>query len=269
VGIVIPAYNAEAFLAQTLQSVLDQTFPGWIAAVGDDASADGTRAIAQQFADRDPRILVVGGDHNRGLVGMRNMLIERTAPTELISLLDHDDLWRPDYLERMLELYDTARGVPGARPGIVTANSRFFDEHGLLEDTVADRFGWRDQIGYTDMLHKNWVFARLVFSREAYDATDGFAEECVGADDYDLWLQMMEAGYEVVATREPLSFYRSHGANLSSRRSAMYTSHLNTYRRVLARGNADRGQRALVRRRMLSYRLRWARARLREATTRS
>jgi glycosyltransferase involved in cell wall biosynthesis len=268
VGIVIPAYNAEEFLGQTLESVLAQTYPGWHAVVGDDASADATRRIAQEYADRDPRITVVAQDTNRGLTAMRNLLVERAAPTELLSLLDHDDLWRPDYLERMLALYDQAR-ERGGNPGIVTANSRFFDQDGLLDDTVADRFGWRDQIGYDDMLRKNWVFARLIFSREAYDATEGFAPECVGADDYDLWLQMMEAGYEVVATREPLSFYRMHGSNLSSRRSAMYTSHLNTYRRVLARGRADRRQRALVRRQMAGYRLRWARARLREATTRS
>lgn len=265
---VIPAYNAEAFLAQTLESVLAQTYGGWRAVVGDDGSTDGTRAIASEFAARDARIELVAFDANRGVVQARNELIAATRPTELIALLDHDDCWREQYLARSLELYDAARS-DGRRPGIVASNAHFFDEQGVSSDTVADRFGWVDPVTYRHMLHKNYVFARVVFSRAAFDATEGFCQECVGADDYDLWLQMMEAGYEVVSTRESLSLYRWHPGGLSRKRSAMFASHLNTYRRVLERGAAAESERALIRRRMLHYRARYAGARGLELVTRS
>lgn len=248
--------------------MLAQTFGDWCAVVADDASTDGTRALIEAYAARDPRISLMALDANEGVVAVRNRLVEATAPTKLVALLDHDDLWREDYLSRSVELHDSAV-AEGRRPGIVASNAHFLEPAGVSSDTVADRFGWVEPVTYRDMLHSNYVFARVVFTRAAFDDTQGFSAACPGADDYDLWLQMMEAGWEVVSTREPLSQYRWHPGGLSRRRSAMFASHVEAYRRVLDRGAVDESERRLVRRRMRHYRLLYARQRVFEAVTRS
>jgi glycosyltransferase involved in cell wall biosynthesis len=268
VGIVIPAHNAEAFLAETLDSVLAQSFGDWSAVVADDASTDGTRALIEAYAARDGRISLLALDANEGVVAVRNRLVEATAPTELVALLDHDDLWREDYLARSVELHDAAV-AEGRRPGIVASNAHFLEPTGVSQDTVAERFGWVEPVTYRDMLHANYVFARVVFARAAFDDTEGFSAACAGADDYDLWLQMMEAGWEVVSTREPLTLYRWNQGGLSRKRSVMFASHVEAYRRVLERGAVDASEQRLVRRRMRHYRLLYTRQRLWEAVTRS
>ena len=71
ISVVMPVYNGEAFVARAVQSVLDQTSPRWEIVAVDDGSRDGTRAILEQFAARDPRIRVVHQE-NAGVSAARN-----------------------------------------------------------------------------------------------------------------------------------------------------------------------------------------------------
>lgn len=261
---VITAYNAEQFLAETLECVLGQGEENWTAVVADDASTDGTLAIARSFAARDSRITALELPRNLGVVRARNAAIEASPNTELIALLDHDDYWRPHYLERSLALCEAGRAA-GRRVGIAASNAFFHDEDGPSEETVADRFGWTDPIDYDSMLRKNYVFARAVFSRAAFEQAGGFAPETEGADDYDLWLRIMELGYEVVSTREPLAHYRVHSGGMSRRRVLMTEAHLRTYRRTIDRGRLSPNQLKVVRARMRHYRALRERARFYEA----
>jgi glycosyltransferase involved in cell wall biosynthesis len=262
VAVVIPAYNAERFLAETLESVLGQSYADWHAWVGDDASTDRTLEVARSFADRDDRVTVLALEPNRGVVATRNRLMDACAGIELVALLDHDDLWRADYLERSVALFDEAVGR-GERPGVVASDALILEGGRIAPDTVAQRFDFGDPSDYRQMLQRNSVFARALFSRAAFDATGGFAPECTGADDYDLWLQIMDAGYAVVSTGETLSTYRWGG--LSRDRAAMALVNQAVFRRALARGRNAVEHRGLIRRRLLYERAQYARARLTEA----
>lgn len=240
--------------------MLAQTYGDWAAFVADDASGDGTVGVVRSF--RDPRISTLELARNVGVVGARNAVIEASGDTELIALLDHDDYLEPHYLQRSLTLHDEAREA-GRRVGIVTSNAYFHGPDGPSTETFADRYGWVDQIDYDSMLRKNYVFARAVFSREAFEQVGGFARETEGADDYDLWLRIIEAGYEVVSTREPLAHYREGG--MSRRRVLMTEAHLSTYRRAIARGALTHAQQRVVRERTRHYRALKERARFYEA----
>jgi len=259
VAVIIPAYEGERFLAQTLETVLAQGYRDWRAWVADDRSTDGTLELARSFAARDDRISVIALEANRGVVAVRNLLMEASSPSELVALLDHDDLWRADYLERSVALYDEAL-ARGEKPGIVASDARILEGERLAPDTISQRFDFGDPADYAQMLERNSVFARALFSRAAFDVTGGFSTECAGADDYDLWLQIVERGYGVVSTPETLSTYRWGG--LSRQRVGMTAANLAVYRRALARGGQATAHRALIRRRMLQERARYARARL-------
>ncbi len=106
VSVVIPAYNAEATIQATLDSVLCQTVPADEVLVMDDGSSDETFAILRQY---EPRIRAFR-QSNRGLSSARNELILR-AQGDLVAFLDSDDLWHPKYLQMQRELVER---YPGA-----------------------------------------------------------------------------------------------------------------------------------------------------------
>jgi CDP-glycerol glycerophosphotransferase len=111
ITVIIPAYNAERYLEQTVQGVLAQTVSDWELVIVDDGSADGTALVAQSYAKPDPRIRVVR-QANHGIAAARNRgLAESDTSCEFVIFLDHDDLWERDALELLRE---ELRAHPGA-----------------------------------------------------------------------------------------------------------------------------------------------------------
>lgn len=110
VTVVIPAYNAAAFIADTLHSVINQTFSDWEVWVIDDASTDDTPFIVGDFAARDTRIQLYSVPENYGgPAGPRNLGVSR-ASGEWIAFLDADDIWHPQKLERQLAAMNASGG---------------------------------------------------------------------------------------------------------------------------------------------------------------
>src|SRR5262245_46364723 len=92
ISIVIPTYNSEDYLAQTLDSGLAQTCGDWEVVVYDDGSRDGTVAVANRYSANDRRIRVLQG-RNGGVAAARNQGFAAANPaSEFVIFLDHDDL---------------------------------------------------------------------------------------------------------------------------------------------------------------------------------
>src|SRR3954447_3775690 len=100
VSVVMPAYNAEATIGQTISSALAQTFRNFELIVVNDGSRDRTANIVQELSANDPRITLVT-QKNRGVAAARNYGIS-LARTELIATLDADDIWHGTYLEKQM-----------------------------------------------------------------------------------------------------------------------------------------------------------------------
>jgi len=108
VSVVMPVYNAERFLGEAVESVLRQTYGSWELLLIDDGSTDGSRALAERYAAEHPeriRFLHHPGDGNRGASATRNLGIAH-ARGEYLALLDADDVWMPEKLERQVPLLD-------------------------------------------------------------------------------------------------------------------------------------------------------------------
>jgi succinoglycan biosynthesis protein ExoO len=99
VTVIIPAYNTERYIKTCIQSVLDQTYDNFEIIIVDDYSTDHSLEIIRQFDD--PRIRVIKNDKNRGPSYSRNYAIQ-LAKGEFIAILDSDDWWEPNRLERMM-----------------------------------------------------------------------------------------------------------------------------------------------------------------------
>ena len=112
VSVVIPVFNAERFLAQTIVSVLQQTHADFEVLVVDDGSRDASLALAWKYASVDSRVKVLShpGGQNYGVSATRNLGI-RMARGEYIALLDADDLWHPDKLCKQVRVLSQYRDV--------------------------------------------------------------------------------------------------------------------------------------------------------------
>jgi teichuronic acid biosynthesis glycosyltransferase TuaG len=241
VSIVIPAYNAEAYLPEALASVEAQTYSDWEVIVADDASTDGTVQAAQA---RGERFKVLTGAINEGPAAARNRALE-VASGELLSLLDADDLWLPTYLERTVQLYDDSL-ARGLRPGIVTSDARLLTPEGFLPRTYMELMGFPAEVTVERMLVSNQIYVSALAPRALVDEVGRFCAEIFGTEDYDLWLRIVERGYDVVFVDEPLAVYRLRPASVSSNLARMARSLQSTYRRALERGTLTPRQRRIA-----------------------
>ena len=120
VSIITPTWACAGFIAETIHSILAQTYTNWELLIQDDCSTDNTREIVEQFAQGDNRIKYECNDLKSGAAVTRNNALKR-AHGRWIAFLDSDDLWLPDKLQHQL--------------AFMTANNYAFSYHEYTEMT--------------------------------------------------------------------------------------------------------------------------------------
>lgn len=278
VSVIVPVYNDEACLGQAIESVLAQTLGDWELLVVDDASTDGTPALIRSYAERDERIRPLHPGRNVGAPAARNLALGE-ARGELIALLDSDDYYLPEYLERGVSLYDAARAA-GGRPGVIAFNGYIHGPEGLTEELWSEHFPWGpSELDLETLLERNYIVARAMADREGVQVVGGISEACAitapvpggdgfryaTSDDFDLWLRLLEAGYEIVRTDEPLCVYRWGEAGRSRSPWLIAEAATRAYQRALDRGHLTPKQRRVAQRQMRHARAIILRGRLLEA----
>lgn len=101
VSIITPAYNCSKVISETIESVISQTYKNWEMIIIDDCSTDNTVEIVKRYCQRDHRIKLLRMDKNSGSADARNKGIE-SARGKYVALLDSDDLWKSQKLERQI-----------------------------------------------------------------------------------------------------------------------------------------------------------------------
>jgi glycosyltransferase involved in cell wall biosynthesis len=227
VSVIMPAYNAEAYLAEAIESVLAQTYSDLELVLVNDGSTDHTLTIAERYRARDPdRIRIVSQD-NQGLAAARNTGM-RAAKGSAFALLDSDDGWAPTYLAEQMRLLD---GDP--RIAIVTGNAvnRGGVQSGQPVRPVPDS---RPAPDLTEILRdERAIFIMSVFRREVPESIGGFDERFRTNEDYDFWIRAALAGFQFARNPAPLAFYRRHDHSLSASESRMLAGILRVFRKTL------------------------------------
>ena len=106
VSIIMPCYNAEAFITDAIKSVVEQTFSNWELLVCDDGSTDLSLLRAKEFSSRNNRIKIMQNKYEKGASGARNTALD-SATGRYIAFLDADDLWKPNKLSRQINFMQT------------------------------------------------------------------------------------------------------------------------------------------------------------------
>lgn len=204
ISVVIPTYNHVRFLADAIQSALEQSYPTVEIIVVDDGSTDNTYALVESFGDRVHYIW----QENRGLSGARNTGIA-AAQGEYIALLDADDFWEPNYLE-------TVHRVLAADPqlGAVYSGLQFVNSKGERLPQPCVSIVPSDQL--YDRLLDGEFFApsAVLVRRTCFDQVGVFDLALRASEDWDMWLRVAQV-YGFAGVAQPLLNYRVHGSNMS------------------------------------------------------
>lgn len=217
ISVVVPAYNQAHYLAEALQSVLEQRYTNFEIIVVDDGSTDDTAQVAASFSD--PRVRYVFQE-NAGLSAARNCGLHM-AKGEWISFLDSDDRFLPTKLERL-----AAEFVADGQLGLVAGQAIFIDGDGRTLDQRVETPLPADP---ADLLLGNPIHVGSVLvRREWLDAVEPFDESLRACEDWDLWLRLALAGCPMRSICEPVSLYRVHGDQMTRESTRMRTAMLAT-----------------------------------------
>lgn len=224
ISIILPVFNCEKTLEETLVSVLGQTYRDIEIILINDASTDGTAAICDRFARMDSRIRYYVNFKNIGVLETRLRAIN-LSKGEWIAFIDSDDIWSPDKLEKQAELQkETGCDL------VYTASS-FINENGKM-------FKWimhvPEEVSYKRLLRQNIISNSSVLLRKSdFLKYSPYSErEKDMHEDFACWLCMLRAGLKARGINEPLIIYRIHKKSISSNKVNASKLNMNTYKYI-------------------------------------
>ncbi|KYC40591.1 glycosyl transferase family A [Scytonema hofmannii PCC 7110] len=211
ISVIIPAYNAEHTILETIKSVQQQTFSDFEIIIINDGSTDRTLEILNAIADSRIKIFSY---ENGGLPVARNRGIAR-ATGEFLAFLDADDLWTPDKLELQLA---ALQQHPEA--GVAYSWTHFMDEQG--KSFHADEPIYFEGNVYANLLLKNFLASgsNPLIRKQAIESVGEFYPPAGGSADWDYWVRLAERWHFVVIPK-PQIFYRQSSSSMSSKMEFM------------------------------------------------
>jgi len=219
VSVIIPAYNAEIFIAKTLESVLSQTYQNIEVLVVDDGSWDQTAEIVKSFAQKDSRLSLLQ-QSNAGVAAARNLAIEKSRG-EYIAPIDADDIWYPQNLEKQVECF--IKSEPSV--GVVYSWSLDINEKDLLtggfyNSTIEGEV-------YKALVYKYFIgnASSSLIRRICFEKVGGYnckmkAQNAQGCEDWELHLRIADR-YQFKVVPEFLVGYRQITSSMSCNFAAM------------------------------------------------
>lgn len=205
VSVLMPAFNSELYIAEAIDSIINQTYKNIELIIYDDGSTDATRSIIEGY--QDPRIIKIFSDTNFGVVRARNDMIDK-ANGQYIALMDADDICDLTRFEKQLKSLEQGEcDICGSAQWVL-------DEATHQRKKSKDKFtdsDLRALLAVYCCLCNSTVMARAeIFKQFKYDAS------ILTSEDYYLWVQMAAAGYRFLNLKERLITYRRYPSQTSS-----------------------------------------------------
>lgn len=248
-SVVIAAYNAASTLGEAIGSVLDQTCQEFEVIVIDDGSSDHTVEVANRFAE-DGRVQVYSQE-NAGPSAARNRGID-LSKGEYVSMLDSDDLWLPSYLAEMGRALEANSNTGFAYTdawALEEASGRFLQattatlRHHPSTPMSGEQF-------IAALMQHNFVHNSVTVPLTVFEQVGGYDPRMSHSEDYELWLRILNSGFEAVRVAGPLAIYRIRPGSLSHDETAMVDGLHTVYESVLQRHTASPNVKALAQARL-------------------
>lgn len=221
VSVIMPVYNSESFLEESIDSVLNQTYPNWELLIVDDCSTDKSPDILTRYAMQDKRIRCFKTASPSGSPCLpRNLAIE-AAKGRYIAFLDSDDCWLPDKLERQLSLFTKVN------TGIVFSNYEKISEASKRNNRVVEA---PITVDYKYLLRGNVIGCLTA----VYDTTKVGKMYFIQHthEDYILWLSILKKGFLAINTGTVEALYRVRRHSVSSNKWKVLSWQWDIYRNI-------------------------------------
>lgn len=204
VSIVTPNYNCGKYIAETIESVRNQTYTNWEMLIVDDCSTDNSVAIAQSYAQKDSRIHVLIQSKNSGAALARNRALDE-ARGEYIAFLDSDDLWLPEKLEKQVSF------MRANNCDFCFTEYEHIDEDGNSLNIVAKVI---KHLTYQKLLLHDFVGClTVIYDHNKFDLIRSF--DIKNNNDYGLFLQVLKQSKKACGYPLLLAKYRIHKNSIS------------------------------------------------------
>jgi teichuronic acid biosynthesis glycosyltransferase TuaG len=242
-SVIIPAFNAGLYIAEAIESALNQIDVKAEIIVVNDGSTDNTLDILAGYGDS----IKIFNQENKGLAAARNQGV-KISEGSYIAFLDADDIWMPDKLkiqrEKILDSYD-----------IVYTNRINFGSIGDLPEVQSDVTKMVEGDIWEELLMGNMItVSSSIIKRELFERVNGFDESLRSCEDWDLWLRCTEKT-PVAYCPKPLVKYRMHPNSLS--KNYVFMSQMRE--QVISRSlNSERGRKLYRAKKQKALALIWA-----------
>lgn len=229
ISVVMPLYNAERFVGESIESLLAQTLSDFELIVIDDCSTDGSAAVVEELQRRDPRITLLHNERNAGAAGTRNRGID-AARGEFIAFLDADDISIPERFEKQIALFKAHPEVEVCGSYYLIFNDRTGRDHGRYDRLPITPEEIRCQVFFSNPLGMSTIMLRA----DALRKTGIRFRNCV-CEDYKLWADLSDR-LVMANIPECLILYRQWEEQTSARhRQRQVESALEIQRELFAR----------------------------------
>ena len=224
VSIIVPVYNVEKYIVETMSSVRAQSYVEWELLLVNDCSTDKTVQVIEEYLAqvKDERICLINQASNAGAAKARNTGLEKSAG-RYVAYLDSDDLWEPEKLEHQISFMrdkDIAFSFTGYE---------FADENGKGLGKIVHV---PEMLNYRQALKNTTIFTTTVMFDSKKIAKDMLKMPEVKSEDTALWWKVLRNGYIAYGLDENLVRYRRAGKSLSSNKLEAIRRIWNLYRNV-------------------------------------
>ena len=240
ISVVIPLYNAEKYIGDTLESVFEQTYNTFEIIVVNDGSTDSSLDVVKKYSD-----VTVISQENQGEAAARNKGVA-LSKGDFIAFMDHDDLWEPDKLKIQMEYFNDNPQV-----GLVYSQYTSFKNGKILRTRPQNgHSGWI----FTKLLYKSIIQASTVMvKRECLDVVGPYDEAFAFADEYDMFLRISKE-FQCGFVDKGLTRYRVHETNASKNVFRFDKENLGVYKKTYNNfTDLDGKQKKILRKRIARY----------------
>lgn len=198
ISIIMPAYNAEKYIGQAIESVINQTYTNWELIVLDDGSKDCTKSIVLEKVKKDKKIRLLENNRNMGVSATRNRGVQK-AKGDWIAFLDSDDVWELEKLKKQVTFWQTHMDAK-----IIFTASSFINEANKKADYILHV---PEKVGFKELLKQNVISCSSVLVQKKYLLKYAMPGDKLH-EDYTVWLKILEDGNYAYGIDEPLLIYR-------------------------------------------------------------
>jgi teichuronic acid biosynthesis glycosyltransferase TuaG len=217
VSIILPLYNSENYIENTIESICKQTYQNWELLITDDSSSDNSFLLVRNYSELEGRIRLFRMAENRGAGAARNYAIKR-AKGRYIAFCDSDDLWKPEKLETQV------RFMLANDYSFTCSGYDVVDESGNYLETICPP----PQLTFNKLLRNNYVGC-LTAIYDTHALGKLFMSEIRNRQDWVLWLNILKRIDIAYTLNEPLAIYRKRLDSISSKKVKLIKFHWRVY----------------------------------------